>query len=99
MSLADRAELLDDLPDLWASYGQQHPDLIRGQDLARVSLSATPPARPALMKTVSPVILSDTRTRGRVLPISPLFYARQTTLYMVALPASMRPSCPFTGRP
>lgn len=43
MPLADRVQLLDEALDLWASYGRQHPDLIRGENLARALLwSHTP---------------------------------------------------------
>ncbi|MET7889009.1 hypothetical protein [Streptomyces avermitilis] len=35
MPLADRARLLNEALDLWASYGQQYPDLTRGENLAR----------------------------------------------------------------
>ncbi|MFF0191316.1 hypothetical protein [Streptomyces sp. NPDC005244] len=35
MPLADRAQLLGEALDLWASYGRQYPDLIRGENLAR----------------------------------------------------------------
>lgn len=35
MPLTDREPLLDEALDLWASYGRQYPDLIRGENLAR----------------------------------------------------------------
>ncbi|MGW6259938.1 hypothetical protein [Streptomyces sp. NPDC055085] len=45
MPPTDRAQLLDEALDLWASYGRQYPDLIRSESLARALLwSATPAA-------------------------------------------------------
>ncbi|MGW1068276.1 hypothetical protein ACWD4F_27620 [Streptomyces aureus] len=46
MPEADRAELLDDALELWAFYGRQHPDLVRGQDIGWASLSDTVEAVP-----------------------------------------------------
>ncbi|MFI6341011.1 hypothetical protein [Streptomyces sp. NPDC050535] len=43
LRLPDRAQLLDDALDLWASYGQQYPGLIRGENLARALLWSDTP--------------------------------------------------------
>ncbi|MFE2823394.1 hypothetical protein [Streptomyces sp. NPDC059271] len=44
MPLTDRAQLLDEALDLWASYGRQYPDLIRSENLARALLWSDTPA-------------------------------------------------------
>ncbi|MFE9812922.1 hypothetical protein [Streptomyces sp. NPDC005548] len=73
MPLADRAQLLDEALDLWASYGQQYPDLIRGENLARALLWFNTPAFAAMTVRASgsPERAAGRRRAGGALSVRP----------------------------